>query len=118
MKADIYNGITAEGIVKRAPSILKEEIKLRRLERIADTFTLLVFPIQRKDVVLSGAVRHVLAGITSAEPIVALAGCFTWEALALLKERNVEAFTQSDESWSDESWQNIRNVISSPVKNP
>jgi hypothetical protein len=73
-------------------------------------FTLLVFPSQRQDTVLSGAVAHVLSGISPDERLVALGGCFTLESLELLKARRVEVFAQSDHPWTDSGYQEIRQL--------
>lgn len=116
MKAKVYRNIVGSDIIKRVSPPLKGQVALRQFEKTQHTYTLAVFPSQRKDVVPSGAVNHVLVDIPKSERLVAVAGCFTLEALASLKERNAEIFVQSDESWTDASWQNIRVVIGSPVK--
>jgi hypothetical protein len=118
MKAKIYRSIPGGDVIKRVAPPMKRQVALRQFGKAQHTFTLAVFPSQRGDVVLSGAVKHVLADIPQSEHLVAVAGCFTLEALNLLQARKAEIFMQSEESWSDASWQNMRVVIGSPVKAP
>jgi hypothetical protein len=106
MKAQVLRAISGSAIVKRAPPPLKAEVSTRRFEREDALFTLLVFPSQRQDVVQSGAVSHVLGDVPKDARLVAFGGCFTLEALALLRARNVDIFAQSDFPWTDERWQN------------
>ena len=118
MKAKVYRNIAGRDLIKRVAPALQGQVALRQFEKVPHTFTLAVFPSQRSDVVLSGAVKHILADIAQSEHLVAVAGCFTLEALESLRERNAEIFVQSDESWTDANWQNMRVVIGSPMKAP
>jgi hypothetical protein len=106
MKAKIHRNISGASVVKRAPPPLRNEVSMRRFERESEPFTLLVFPSQRQDVVLSGSVRHVLSECAQSERLVAFGGCFTLEAIALLKDRSAEVFSQIDFPWTDEGWRN------------
>jgi hypothetical protein len=118
MKAKVYSNISGSALVKLVPPPLRGQVELRGFEKEPGAFTLLVFPAQRQDIVLSGAVAHVLSRTAPDESLVALGGCFTVEALALLKARRAEVFTQSDFTWTDAGVQAIRVVIASPVKSP
>lgn len=118
MKAKTYSNIAGSMLVKRTPPSLREQVALRRFEKEAGFFTLMVFPNQRTDRVLSGVVKHMLAKIPHSERLVAFGGCFTLESLALLRERGAEIFAVSDYPWSDEGFLHIREVIASPVKFP
>lgn len=118
MKAKSYNGLSGGALLKKAPPTLREQMTLRRFEKDAGPFTLLVFPCQRTNRILSGSVKHILAKTLPGERLVAVGGCFTLESLALLHEHSAEVFALSDYPWSDEGYLHIRDVIASPVKFP
>ena len=118
MKAKVYSNISGSALAKHVPPPFRGQVALRGFEREPGSFTLLVFPAQKQDTVLSGAVAHVLSGAGPDERLVALGGCFTLEALALLKERRAEVFAQSDYPWTDAGFQQIRAAIGSGVKFP
>jgi hypothetical protein len=105
MKAKTYRNIPGSTILNFAPPTLRDKVALRRFDKDG-LYTLLAFRSQRQDTVLSGAVRHALAGLPPDERLVVFGGCFTLEAIALLKERGAEIFAQSEYPWTDESWSN------------
>ena len=108
MKAKIYRDIDGSFVTKYAPPAIRKEVALRGFEQDKGRFTLLVFPCQRQDVILSGAVQRVLSGTNESEGLIAFGGCFTLEAIALLKERKVKIFVQSDFAWTDEQASQIQ----------
>ena len=110
MKAKVYPDISGSILTKHVPPSLRGQVALRRFEKEPGLFTLLVFPTQWQDTVISGAVAHVLSGIAPHERLIALGGCFTLESLALLKDRRAEIFTQSDYPWTDAGYQEARQL--------
>ena len=118
MKAKVYSDIAGSLITKRAPPSLRDQVVLRRFEKDEGLFTLLVFPTQRKNKILSGAVSHALVEVPVTERLVAFGGCFTLESLALLKERGAEIFAADDFPWTDGGFTKIREATASPVKFP
>jgi hypothetical protein len=118
MKAKIHRNMSGAAILKHAPPPLRSQVLLRRFERESEPFTLLVFPSQRQDTVLSGSVKHILSECAPSERLVAFGGCFTLEAIALLKERSVEVFSQSEFPWTDERWKNRNSAVSSNKSEP
>ena len=114
----MYHNVSGSKILSKIPSAFKGELLLRQFDRDKSLFTVLVFPSQRKDVISSGAVKHMLADLLKQERLVAFGGCFTSESLALLRERCAEIFVLSDFLWSDESWGDSRARIGSHVKFP
>lgn len=101
MKAKIYKNLPGDTLCKHAPPPLRGAVRLRRFEKEPGHFTLLVFPCQQQDRISSGAVAHVLSRLAPGAKLVAFGGCFTLEAIALLKEQDAEIFTQSDFPWFD-----------------
>lgn len=105
MKAKTYRNIPGSTILNLAPPTLRDKVALRKLDK-EGLYTLLVFRSQRQNTILSRAVRHALAGLPPDERLVAFGGCFTLEAITLLRERGAEIFVQSEHPWTDESWAN------------
>ena len=108
MKARTHRNITGSAIFNLAPPTLRDKVALRRFEKEGGLYTLLVFRSQSHDTVVSGTVRHALASLPRDERLVAFGGCFTLEAIALLREHGAEIFAQSEYPWTDESWSNRR----------
>jgi hypothetical protein len=59
--------------------------------------------------VLSRVVESALAEVAdSAEPLVAVGGCFTVEGLEMLRERHAVTLQLSEFHWTDDSFKTIR----------
>ena len=71
-------------------------------------FTLVLFPHDRSDVVLSRVVEKALSQVSIEENPVVAGGCFTLEGLERLRARNAVVLALSDFYWTDDSYLAIR----------
>jgi hypothetical protein len=76
----------------------------------SNNFTLIVFDHDREDVVLSPVVRRAVERIPleDSSKLVAVAGCFTLEALEVLAARSAIVLELSSYGWTDDSIKAIR----------
>jgi hypothetical protein len=68
------------------------------------TYTVVLFPHDRSDVVTSPPVRRALAGIAAGERILAVGANFTAEAIELLKAHDGAIARLGEFYWTDESY--------------
>jgi hypothetical protein len=76
----------------------------------SDNFTLILFDHDREDVVRSQVVRRAVEKIPfeDSSRLVAVAGCFTLEALDILAARSAIVLELSSYAWTDDSIKAIR----------
>jgi hypothetical protein len=68
------------------------------------TYTVVLFPHDRRDVVTSAPVRRALAGIAAGECILAVGANFTADAIELLKTHDAAIARLGEFYWTDESY--------------
>lgn len=105
-------------VAGKAPPGLREQVAMRRFAKNAGPFTLLSFRTQRNDKVLSATVAAVLDEVSPEENLIAFGGCFTLEAISLLKNANAEIFSVSEFPWTDDRHLEIHTIIGAAVKRP
>ncbi len=106
MRFQIQRGIDPNKLVKRVPARYRDLVAPRKFRSPVD---LLIFPHDREDVIHSGTVVRALEKLgTTSNAVAAVGGCFTLEALAIMKSRKVEAFSLSDFPWTDERHEAIK----------
>lgn len=72
--------------------------------------TVIKFKCDRNDVILSTTVQDAINSLDPSDESkhIAFGGCFTIEAVELLRENNIEYVALSDFPWTDERYKSIR----------
>jgi len=106
-KPQIRRGLTSAQLVSMLPPLYRQLLP-PTVERSRETFTVLLFPHDREDVVISSAVRRALQSqhLTD-ERVIAAAGNFTAEAKSFLDAAGVIVLRLSDYHWTDDSYKDI-----------
>lgn len=106
MKCITRRGLSCDSLVNALPRAYRDLLPSRLP---GDDITLLLFPHDREDVVLSRAVRSALDDLRDGgQAIVAVAGCFTTEAAQLLRAKHATILQLSSYEWTDESYLQTR----------
>lgn len=108
MQFTIYRDVTTQKLRTLLPRQYHAHIVWPVLT--SDAHTLIVFRWHRDDVVMSAIVAKALEKLGDAplDSLIVIAGNFTQEGLALLRQRRAHIYTLSDFYWTDERYQNIR----------
>lgn len=107
MKFQIISNLEPLNLLNRVPRAYRDLISIRQINEPVD---LLVFPYDCKAVICSKDILKISDKLASAEnKMVGIGGCFTIEALNLLKNYNVEIFALSDFPLTDRSHQALIN---------
>lgn len=114
MSITITRGVTKDRLRKVVPHTFKD---LRGGLSSSEPMTVIVFG---HDVVTSGILRKALhrLGEDYAEPLVFVGVDFTRESRQAVEERGAWIIARGDESWTDQSYEDVRTLIRSKVKSP
>jgi hypothetical protein len=114
MSITITREVTKDRLRKVVPRTFKD---LRGGLGAPEPMTVIVF---NNDVVTSGLLRKALhrLGEDSAEPLVFVGAEFTRESRQAVEERGGRIITQADQTWTDQSHEDVRTLIGSKVKSP
>ncbi len=108
MKFRITKSLESHLVKTRVPTIYKE-LAENCESQLKKTCTLVVFPHDRKSVVKSTLVEKAIKklGDEINDSLVVVGGCFSSEAIALLKSRNAIFLSLSEFPWTDSSHNRI-----------
>jgi hypothetical protein len=117
MQVTVTKGISRESVRRHLPKQVRT--LLSDVELKQPRYTIVQFPLSRH-VVRSPAVAEALTGVGIKEPIIAVARCFTAEALDLLRLRGAHVLATNWFHWTDSSYVDIHTVIGThrPVLRP
>jgi hypothetical protein len=94
---------------ERIPAVLPPDYRslVRAVIRDGITYTVVLFALDRRDVVTSAPVRRALARIPTDETILAVGANFTVEATGLLDQRDAAIARLGEFGWTDESYHSL-----------
>jgi hypothetical protein len=114
MSVTITRRVTKDRLRKVVPHTFRD---LRGGLSAPEPMTVIVF---NDDVVISGILHRALhrLGDDPAEPLVFVGADFTRESRQAVEERGAWIIARGDESWTDQSYEDVRTLIRSKVKSP
>ena len=107
MKCKIIKSIQPNKVSSQVPPLYRNKINI--IDIGTSLVTILLFPHNRRDVVISRHVSKALAKVSdSSEKLVAVGANFTDESINLLINRNVEVISLGDFYWTDKSYEQAK----------
>ena len=110
MRPQVYKGLSADKVRMLVPRQYKSRMRLINLDN--RLYCMIVFALDRNDVVKSRVVRKALEQIdaSSGETLIAVGAEFTLDALVLLSKQSALIVSLSEFMWTDASYDHVRQL--------
>jgi hypothetical protein len=108
MQVKVARHVSRESVRRHLPKQVRSLLSDAQLKQ--PWYTIVQFPFS-KHVVRSPVVAEALTGLKTEEPIIAVARCFTAEALDLLRLRGAHVLATNWFHWTDSSYVDIHTLI-------
>jgi len=117
MKCRIIRSVEPDRVKSHVPTQFKDLIPFTDLGR--KPVTILLFPLDTRDVVHSRHIRQAFAKIDgTSDTVIALAGMFTEDSTQELSLRGARQFSLKEFHWTDRSHDDIKVLVGAAVKRP